>query len=121
MVTFTSITVPLPLCNSSPLGQSTPQKIWKKEPMVDPLAAGQGSRAIPVVPEVTGADEVWDAVGVDVGVLPVENVVDPCNGAVDDDVDAVIDEALHIVRSQKGAYLLPFLSLLWPFVNEQKE
>lgn len=61
-----SLTVPLPDEARSPLGQSTEHnrvKIDPSEPVtVVKFFPGQGFAAMPVVPEVTGAELVVDAV-----------------------------------------------------------
>jgi hypothetical protein len=61
-----SLTVPLPYADSSPLGQSTAHSNVNNDPS-DPVTVvrfcpGHGFAAIPAVPEVTGAEDVVDAV-----------------------------------------------------------
>lgn len=68
MVRVKSSTVPLPDDAGSPLGQSTAHNNVNIEPS-EPVTVvkffpGQGFAAMPVVPEVTGADLVVDAVWV---------------------------------------------------------
>lgn len=65
--------MPFPFAALSPSGQSTLQYTANKEPvdawMVVPLMPGQGFSAMPVVPEVTGAEDVVEAVMEDEDVL----------------------------------------------------
>jgi hypothetical protein len=79
---------------ASPLGQSTAHKRVKIEPS-EPVTVvkffpGQGFAATPVVPEVTGAELVVDAVLV-VAAVEVFDVVD-----IVKNVDDVEDEELEI-------------------------
>lgn len=63
-----STTVPLLFAVASPLGQFTAHKsvnrLLSEAVKVVPFPTGQGSKAIPMVPDVTGAEDVVDAVDV---------------------------------------------------------
>jgi hypothetical protein len=61
-----SLTVPLPYADSTPLGQSTAHNNVNIDPS-DPVSVvkfrpGHGFSATPIVPDVTGAEDVVDAV-----------------------------------------------------------
>lgn len=92
MVRVRSSTVPLPDEARSPLGQSTAHnrvKIDPSEPVtVVKFFPGQGFAAMPVVPEVTGAELVVDAVWVVAAVEVVDDV------DIVEDIDDVEDEEL---------------------------
>lgn len=92
MLRVRSLTVPLPDEAGSPLGQSTAHNRVKIEPS-EPVTVvrflpGQGFAAMPVVPEVTGAELVVDAVWV----VADSEVVDDVD--IIEDVEDVEDEEL---------------------------
>jgi hypothetical protein len=110
-----STTVPVPSGKSSPRGQSTAQKSVNRGPeelYVVWLAPGQGLWAIPVDPEVTGADNVVggrakevedESTVIDVNIVEPVWVETMVEDDTEGDVDVLVvarfgDPVLRIVR-----------------------